>query len=318
VVTVKRIGPYQLREKLGEGGMGQVYACSRPGDQRVFAVKLLPGRLIEDEGERRNFMRECEVLAKLKHPHILAVLDYGVAGNLPYLVTELCVDARGQPCSLAALQSRRISHRVEAHVVVTVFPQVCWALSFIHQQGLVHRDVKPENVLVQEDARGNVSARLADFGLAKMTADGAFRRREAWREGGEAKGSADEWQPDFSGTYDYMSPEQLAGEPVDARTDVYAFGVMLYRAATGYDRLFFQKPTEVVADLPGWVDDLVVRSAVRDKDRRCPDALELLYSLPQNLRPGDVSRAAGQTRPRVKLPEFTYQTGLQSKPRLPR
>ena len=305
IVQIPRwIGEYEVLERIGAGGMGVVYSCRRRGEQQRLAIKLLSGSLLQSEGERDSFLRECSVLARLQHPHILTVCDYGVTQGVPYLVTELCLDARGEPFSLAQMQDRRVSRSVDPYVLVSVVPQVCWALAYIHQQGLVHRDIKPENVLLQEARTGELTAKLADFGLAGITADAELVRRGSWAGGDEAHDGG-EGHGVFSGTYDYMSPEQTAGEALNAGSDVYSLGVLVYRVATGYDRVFFRKPTEVVPDLPAWVDKLVVASVVSDREKRCRDGLELLYQLPKSLRPGGVVRA-GEGRKRPERPEITY------------
>jgi len=284
----QKVDDYVLQEKLGEGGMGVVYRCVRKKDHAEFAIKLLSSELLQDDAEREYFLKECKTLEQLKHPYILEVLDYGIYENVPYLVTEYCSDSRGRPMSLAVIQGRSASRRVEPYVLITVIPEMCSALAYIHQMGLIHHDIKPENVLIQEDKQGNLSVRLADFGLARGTMDAAYTRRKQWMEDEEV-GRAVPF--DFSGTYDYMSPEQLRGEPLDARSDVYSLGVTIYRIATGYDRLTPLRPSQVVTDVPEWVDDVVVRSAQTNKDRRCADGLELLYCLPKSLRPGGLTKA---------------------------
>jgi serine/threonine protein kinase len=286
-----RIGSYLLSDRLGQGGMGEVYRCTRADGPAEYAIKLLSAALVKREDEHRAFLRECQTLKRLEHPHILSVLDYGIHDGLPYLVTELCTDREGRPFSLGGLQRSRTSHRLDAYTITEVFPQVCWALAYIHQMGLVHRDIKPENVLLRADSIGKLTAKLGDFGLAGLTVDASYIWTKTWVTPEETQSDDDaSGGAGFTGTYDYMSPEQQAAEPVDARSDVYSLGVMLYRLATGYDRLTFRKPSQVVEDLPTWVDDVVVKCVVQEKAARLDNALEVLFLLPENLRPAGIER----------------------------
>jgi serine/threonine protein kinase len=295
----KQIGDYVVKSRIGSGGMGTVFICQKKGGSGLVAVKLFSSARFKEEKDRAHFLRECNLLVRLKHPHVLGILDFGVQGDSPYLVTELCVDRDGNPYSLAVVQEREFAARVPAAMLVTVIPQISWALAYIHQMGLVHRDVKPENILLQEERNGGVSARLADFGLTRVTADASFKHRDAFMSDAELVADQAEEEPpaEFSGTYDYMSPEQLAGEAVDASSDIYSWGVTIYRIATGYDRLFFMKPSEIVHGLPSWIDDVVLKAAVRDPRRRCRDGLELLFCLPAELRPGGISRMDEEDTP---------------------
>lgn len=290
----KQFGAYTLEEKIGEGGMGSVYRCTRRDDaeHRPMAVKLLSACSMDNEDDKAQFLHECKALENLQHPHILDIHDYGVVEGTPYLTTELCTDRAGNPFSLSLLVSRQPEERLEGHLLCLLVPQILWGLAYTHELGIVHRDLKPENVLLRESELGQLTVKLGDFGLASVTVDPDHVRKPLWLDG--ESGVAEEEEEaggGFHGTYDYMSPEQLQGMSLDARSDVYAVGVMLYRLATGYDRVTFQRPSDVVDDCPEWVDRVVTKSVVQDREIRSQNALELLFMLPEDLRPGSVQRS---------------------------
>ncbi|MCP3138639.1 serine/threonine-protein kinase [Pyxidicoccus xibeiensis] len=211
------LGRYVLLERLGAGGMGVVYAAFDPELERKVAVKLLRSRP-EDaraaaEGQAR-LLREAQAMARLSHPHVLPVFDVGVVGDRVFVAMEL-VEGRD------ARQWREQAPRTWAQVLA-VYLQAARGLSAAHAAGLVHRDFKPENVLVGTDGR----ARVMDFGLARAAAGapGAAGAAPHWRVTLEGQ---------VQGTPAYMAPEQWRGEPADARSDQFAFCVALWEALAG-------------------------------------------------------------------------------------
>jgi eukaryotic-like serine/threonine-protein kinase len=204
------IGPYRIEGLLGEGGMGVVYRAFDPKLQRPVAVKLLPD--LADAVARQRFQREARTVTALNHPHILTVYDVGEFEGRQYLVTEL-VDG-GTLRSWAAAEKRSWRQ------IIDVLVGVADGLATAHEAGIIHRDIKPENILIAT----NGYAKLADFGLAKL-----FQRG---RDDTSAQ-IAPTHPGLIAGTVGYMSPEQASGKTVDARSDIFSFGAVLYELFAG-------------------------------------------------------------------------------------
>ncbi len=217
-LTGKQLGPYQVVAPVGEGGMAAVYKAYQPGMDRYVALKILPRHFASDPNFAGRFTQEAKVLAKLQHPHILPVFDFGEADGYTYIVMPFVqsgtlVDLlKGRPLALKQVRS--------------IASQVGDALDYAHSQGLIHRDVKPSNVLV--DSRGNCL--LTDFGIAKIVESSA----KFTSTGG------------IIGTPAYMSPEQGLGHTLDKRSDIYSLGVMLYEMATGRPPYDAETPMAIV------------------------------------------------------------------------
>ena len=206
------VGGYRLTTPLGEGGMGVVFAAIDTKLQRPVAIKFLSNRLADAEG-RRRFQREAQLASSLNHPHILTVHDVGEFEGAQYLVTEL-VDG-GTLKEWAAAEKRTWRQIVELLIGAAD------GLASAHHAGILHRDVKPQNVLVAKSGY----AKLADFGLAKLSAGPTDATSAPM---------ADQTRTGVViGTVAYMSPEQAAGKALDARSDVFSFGVMLYELVAG-------------------------------------------------------------------------------------
>ncbi|MDP1586794.1 MAG: serine/threonine-protein kinase, partial [Prosthecobacter sp.] len=200
---------YEIESLLGRGGMGAVYRGKQAALDRAVAIKLLPAELAADAEFMSRFQREARTLARLQHPGIVAVHDFGQTsqGHL-YFVMEFV-----NGTDLARLIHGPGINPVQALEVIT---QICDALQYAHSQGVIHRDIKPANVLINTEGR----AKLADFGLARPTSEetASLTRSNV-----------------VMGTPDYMAPEQMAGNAghADHRADLYALGVMLYEMLTG-------------------------------------------------------------------------------------
>jgi eukaryotic-like serine/threonine-protein kinase len=214
LVNGARLGPYETLGLVGAGGMGEVYRARDPRLGREVAVKVLPEEVALDSERLSRFEREARAVAALNHPNILTIFDVGTHESVPYVVTELL---QGETLR------EMVSHRAPNQRQVLGFAvQVAEGLAAAHAKGIVHRDVKPENVFVTTEGR----VKLLDFGLAKV-AD------RLTSDSGEATESSPTGAGQVIGTVGYMSPEQVRGRPVDNRTDIFSFGVVLYELLSG-------------------------------------------------------------------------------------
>jgi tRNA A-37 threonylcarbamoyl transferase component Bud32 len=211
---------YRVEQLLGRGGMGAVYRARDMRLDRLVAVKVVRPELLEDHDARRRFRREAQIVARLQHPGIVSIFDFGtLAGGGAYLVMEL---VRGEDL-------RRVLHRegrLEPARAVRILSAVCAAIDAAHHEGVLHRDLKPENILLPG---GEIEAKVLDFGVAKLVADGDRAPSEDPHETQGALTVAGT----IVGTPAYMAPEQLGALALDSRTDVFALGVIAYEMLSG-------------------------------------------------------------------------------------
>jgi serine/threonine protein kinase len=198
------VGAYLINGVLGVGGMGTVYQAASPDGERV-ALKLIKGDLARDEIFRRRFAREARIARRVKHPHIVPVLDTGEYEGRPYL-TQKFIEAG----TLADMIKKQ--ERLDFETTLKICRQIAPGLDALHLAGLIHRDVKPANILLDQQGK----AYITDFGLAKDSQGSVLTRP------GQALGSVD-----------YMAPEQIRSEDVNAATDVYALGCVVYECLCG-------------------------------------------------------------------------------------
>ncbi len=220
----KQLGAYQVQSSLGMGGMARVYKAYHPRLRREVAIKVILAQVSDRAGFQARFEREAQVVASLEHPNIVSIYDFASEGHLTYLVMQYVGGGtlRDQLRNKRPLEPQRAIH-------YTI--QMARALHHAHQRGIVHRDVKPQNMLVSSADASHLL--LSDFGIAKIYQggeDSAAISEMPTRAGSDSSlTNVDQ----IIGTADYMSPEQATGLPVDARTDVYALGVVLYQMLTG-------------------------------------------------------------------------------------
>jgi len=248
---------YHMLKRLGEGGMGTVYLAEHVKMNRQCAVKVMNGALLSDSDSAQRFAREASNAARIIHPNVAAVFDYGETDGVVYLVMEYV-----EGLSLTRLLERETM--LQPARAVDIAHQVSEALVAAHELGIVHRDLKPDNIIIAPGKNGRDIAKVVDFGIAKAIEEGPT---ESLTRTGLV-----------IGTPEYMSPEQLLGDPVDARSDIYSLGCILYQMLTG--RRTFDEPTreqmikrrltekaphprDLVPELPKTLDLIVARLLAR-------------------------------------------------------
>jgi serine/threonine protein kinase len=242
----------EVQELLGRGGMGAVYKARQPSLDRLVALKILPPGVAGDAGFAERFTREARALARLNHPNIVAVYDFGQAAGMPFFVMEY-VDGPN-------LRELEHSGKLSPREAMQIIPQICEALQFAHDEGIVHRDIKPENILL--DKKGRV--KIADFGIAKLVGQTAVPDAGLTGAG------------DVVGTLNYMAPEQREKPlTVDHRADIFSLGVVFYELLTGELPIGKFAPPSTKAQVDVRLDEVVVRALEKEPERRYQHVREL-------------------------------------------
>jgi serine/threonine-protein kinase len=265
------LGKYRITEKLGEGGMGVVFAGVHEGLGREVAIKLMRAQFVSDEKFLARFQQEAEAVSRIGHANIVAVYDFGRAddGGVFYVMERI----RGETLSARL----RRSPAPDKYEIVAIFAQICRALQAAHARHIVHRDLKPENVLLQSQANGPPHVKIVDFGVAKV--------REPLMSAGPNLTAAGA----LLGTPSYMAPEQItSAQAVDGRADIYSLGAMLYQVLTGSPPFVGDPMAVLVAQmsetapppsaraaiqLPTALDAMVLKSLAKRAEERQADPL---------------------------------------------
>src|SRR5215831_13239119 len=215
--TGSKLGRYEIRSKIGEGGMGEVYLARDTQLGRDVAVKVLPSSYADDAERLHRFEQEACAAGALNHPNILSILDVGTHDGSPYVVSELL---EGQ-----TLRQRTSGSSLPQRKAIDYALQIVHGLAAAHEKGIVHRDLKPDNLFITNDGR----LKILDFGLAKLTGAGNTELSQT----SIPTRRVDTDPGKVMGTVGYMSPEQVKGRPVDHRSDIFSFGAILYEMLSG-------------------------------------------------------------------------------------
>lgn len=280
----KQIGRYQIKSELGQGGMAAVYHAFDPGFQREVAVKVLPPEFLRDPTLRARFEREARMIAGLEHPAIVPVYDVGEEDGQPYLVMRFMPGG--------ALSNRLESGPLPIADIARIIQRIGSALDEAHKRGIIHRDLKPGNILFDQYGE----AYLSDFGIARSV---------------ESQGTLTGYGGAI-GTPGYMSPEQIQGDTLDNRSDIYALGIVAFEMLTGQNPFRATSPAmsmvkqmteslpalqQVKPELPPEVDDVIRQATAREREERTPSAAEVARLL------AEAAAAAAQAAGLMAAPE---------------
>jgi WD40 repeat protein len=227
-----KLGPYEIESLIGAGGMGEVYRAHDSRLDRTVAIKVLPATFSADRERLQRFAQEARAAAALNHPNILSIFDIGEEQRAPYVVSELL---EGE-----TLRARLKNGPLPIRRVIDYAMQVAKGLAAAHEKGIVHRDLKPENLFLTNDGR----VKILDFGLAKLT------RPEGSAGGGSGDAPTVQVATEAGlvmGTAGYMSPEQVRGKPADSRSDIFAFGAILYEMISGKRAFHGETPADTMS-----------------------------------------------------------------------
>src|SRR5712692_4816975 len=288
-----KLGRYEIRSKIGEGGMGEVYLALDTELGRIVAIKILPEALASNQRRLERFIQEARAASALNHPHILTIYEIGTTGATHFIATEL-ID--GEPLRQHIRKGMKLAE------ILDIAIQAGSALAAAHEASIIHRDIKPENIMVRRDGY----IKLLDFGLAKLTEPSIIDSEAPTRA------MVDTREGTVMGTANYMSPEQAQGTKVDARTDLWSLGAVLYEMVTGQVPFAGQTPTETISlilqkepapltrythEVPAELDRIVTKALTKDREARYQTAKDLLIDLRNLKRKLEVDAEIDRTVP---------------------
>ena len=293
-----KLGRYEIRSKLGQGGMGEVYLAHDSQLDRAVALKILPTKLAADKQRMQRFIQEARTASSLNQANILTVFEIGESDNTHFIATEF-IDGE-------TLRHLMAGKPLSLHEALDIAMQVASALTSAHKAGVVHRDIKPENIMVRRDDR---VVKVLDFGLAKLAES---QSAAPFETSAPTKGLIHTEPGVVIGTAQYMSPEQARTLGVDARTDIWSLGVVLYEMVAG--RLPFEGPTttDVIANIlhkepPALtllcneadtrLDEIVTKALTKDKEERYQSAKDLLIDVKRLKQHLDIEAEIERTTP---------------------
>ena len=301
-LVTQEISHYRIIDRLGAGGMGEVFLAQDTRLDRKVAIKMLPAKSIGDEQAKKRLFREAKAAANLDHPNICSIYEVGEEGDCAFIAMQY-------------IEGRTLSRVIKGNPlppleVVNIGIQAAEALAEAHSRGVIHRDIKPQNVIITPRNR----LKILDFGLAKILRDPNSQRTDETESRLTDTG-------EVVGTVGYMSPEQLRDLPIDSRTDLFSLGVLLYECATGKSAFVGstkiqislqvievdpQRPSELSPDIPGDLDDIILKALAKDVNARYQSATAMLADLRRieatlqgsvlNTRPLSTSPGSSQSR----------------------
>src|SRR5215216_5190190 len=297
------LGPYRIINQIGKGGMATVYKAYQPSVDRYVAIKVLPSQLAESKEFATRFQQEARIIAKLEHPHILPVFDYGESDGIPYFVMRYL--------EAGTLKDKmELGRPLPLNEIDKIFTQLADALSYAHTHGVVHRDLKPANALI--DSFGNVF--LTDFGIARLLESASPRLTQT---------------DAVMGTPAYISPEQAQGMPVDQRSDIYSLGIILYEMVTGgvpfvadtpLAVLFkhisdpLPLPSKVKPDIPESIEKVILKALAKDPQDRFATASDFVAAWKEAVEETKAARKTRETVPPIRPPETVQQEPVKPVP----
>lgn len=290
----EKIGKYEIEEKIGVGGFGVVYKGRDPYIKRAVAIKTCQ---VDEEEIRKRFFREAEFAGNLRHPNITTIYDFGIQDGIPYIVLEFLT---GEDLDKKIKRGETFSLQEKIRILI----EVCKGLHYAHENNIIHRDIKPANIRIQDDG----SIKIMDFGIAKST-----HMESHLTQTGMTLGTAA-----------YLAPEQIKGEPLDRRTDIFSLGVLMYEFFTYrkpfqgeiitsiiYNILNVNPPsiTSQVINFPPELEKIVFKCLEKDRNKRYSSALEVQKDLEEFLKKlekwekGKLEEPLRPTTPLYPVPE---------------